>query len=449
MKKLLLTVILIISGICIAIDGWFGFLYFFGENKATNSTFYLSDMQVAGADKLEDSSLSLPFCEVEIYDNALEFKFNYFTDETQSHFYTSGIQLILKDENKSVRDKDIFDGKYSDTPLKRECIRERSAWVGDGATVADYFIVKGDLYLTQYNEILTGKTYTYLDMYEYSSFDNFEKTSTVSNYLTSGEGFMPIEFNGKTYGLSFKNYDTKAGSDLADVSNLISLGTYTPEPTVTEYWNFLVKHIVYDYTDTFYYRALDLTYFLETIGNACLSLPEGMQEEIYYNVPNILNYYEYDESNNKYTLLNDASSDLMPLKEYFKTYMKIKVKVNPGKLTSSSQSLLNAYAGNMNYGNDDSTHIDYDAGRVLVNVDIDDLELVETTESGVYKFKLSNEFVSKYSEYNSIYLNVVIDYESLNIDYGGFDLEDNKNFTIYKITNGSGQNLLLQEVLYA
>lgn len=447
MKKLLLTVILIISGICIAIDGWFGFLYFFGENKATNSTFYLSDMQVAGADKLEDSSLSLPFCEVEIYDNALEFKFNYFTDETQSHFYTSGIQLILKDENKSVRDDDIFKGTYSKT-LRKDCIRERSSWAGDKATVSDYLIVKGDLYLTEYNEILTGKVYEYFDMYEYSSFDNFEDKVTTSEYLTSGDGFMPIEFNGITYGLTFKNYDIKDGTNIADVSSLTKTGEHN-EMIPTEYWNFLVKHIVHDYINTYYYRAFDLSYFIETLGTAFLSLPEGMQEEIYYNVPNILNYYEYDEINNKYTLLNGSSSELKLLQEYFKTYMKVKVKINPGKLTSSSQSLLNAYAGNMNYGNDESTHIDYDAGRVLVNVDINDLDLVETIESGIYKFKLSNEFVSKYSEYNSIYLNVVIDYESLNIDYGGFDLENNKNFTIYKLTNGSGQNLLSQEVLYA
>ena len=321
--------------------------------------------------------------------------------------------------------------------------------MGDKATVSDYIIVKGDMYLTEYNEILTNKEYKYFDMYEYSSFDNFEKTATISDYLTSGNGFLPISFSGKTFGVAFKNYDMIKGSYKADVSKLVSLGQDS-EVIPTEYYEyFIIKHIVYDYIYSYYYRALDLTYFIETIGNAFLSLPEGMQVETYYNVPDILNYYEYDEQSSQYTLLNDGSSDLVPLKEYFKTYMKVKVKVNPGKLESSSQSLLNAYAGNMNYGtSDDSTHIDYEAGRVLVNVDIDDLELVETAESGVYKFKLSNEFINKYSDYNSIYLNVVIDYESLNIDYGGFDLENNNNFTIYKLINGSGQNLITREVLY-
>ena len=125
--------------------------------------------------------------------------------------------------------------------------------------------------------------------------------------------------------------------------------------------------------------------------------------------------------------------------------MKIKVKINDFDLVNSKQSLIKSYAGNMNYGLDDETTIiDYEAGRYLVNITNKDLETIES-EDGTTIFKLSDEVVNKYSSFKSVYLNIKLDLE--NIEFGGFDLENNKNFTIYKLTDNDGKNLLISEVM--
>lgn len=441
-KSILLCVLIIIGFAGVTLDGWYVYVHFFAKDKSTSQTFYVSDLKVAGA---ESGESGIPFCEVQVFNNALEFKFNYFTDENKTATFSSGIQLILKDNNKTIRDKDIFSGTYS-KELKTDCIKDYQPYVNGDANVATVFFVKGKLYQTENNVVSTNKFYNNFDLYEYSSLDSNFSTSTRSTYLQDGDEFFKIEMNGKTYGMTFKDYDKIAGQDHVDTSNLTQVGSSSYTIQTQPKWNVVVHHVV----DTYYYRALDLSYFIESIGNALLSLPAGANQEIFYNVPNILNFYEYNEQDKTYKLINNKSDESVNLYAQFSTYMKIKVKINAKDLTSSKASMFNSYAGNMNYALDDSLMEDYEAGRYLVNVTENDLSysLIDGTET--YMFRLTQEFKNNYIGYKSIYLNITIDLDKLNLTYGGFDLGNLNNFNIYKITDSYGNDLLsLTEVNYA
>ena len=439
-KNILLCVFILIGFTGLCLDGWFLYIHFFAKDKSTSQTFYISDLKVEGA---ESGESGIPFCEVQVFNNALEFKFNYFTDENKIATYSSGVQLILKDSNKTIRDNDIFSGTYS-KELKTDCIKDYEPMVNGDANVATVFFVKGQLYQTINNVVSTNKVYNNFDLYEYSSLDSDFSTSTRSTYLQDGDEFFKIEMNGRTYGMTFKDYDKIVNQDHVDTTNLTQVGSSSYTIETQPKWNVVVHHVI----DTYYFRALDLTYFIESIGNAMLSLPAGSNQEIYYNVPNILNFYSYNEQNQTYTLINNQSDESINLYTQFATYMKIKVKINSKNLTTSKASMFNSFAGNMNYGLDDSLMEDYEAGRYLVNVTNDDLSysLIDGTEA--YKFRLTQEFKNSYSGYKSIYLNIVIDLENLNLTYGGFDLGRNSNFTIYRITDTNGNELPL-EVNYA
>lgn len=434
-KVIFLSILVIIGFLGVIFDGWYLFLHFFAKDKSINNTFYISDLQVAGA---ESGESGIPFCEVQLFNNALEFKFNYFTDENKTATFSSGIQLILNDPNKTIRDSDIFNGTYS-KELKTDCVKDYEPMVNGDATVSTVFFVKGKLYQTINNVISTNKVYNNFDFYEYSSLDSEFNTSTRSNYLQDGNEYFKIEMGGKVYGMTFKDYDNIANQDHIDTSNLTQVGSSSQTLQTQPKWNTVVHHVI----DTNYFRALDLTYFIECIGNAMLSLPAGSNQELYYNVPNILNFYEYNEQDKTYTLINAQSDESVNLYTQFSTFMKIKVKINNTNLSTSKASMFNAFAGNMNYGSDESVMEDYEAGRFLVNVTESDLayEPIEGTEN--YIFRLKETFKQKYSGYNSIYLNIKIDLEKLNVTYGGFDLGEISNFYIYKITDSSGNNLPL------
>lgn len=438
-KKIFLFIIALTSVICIAIDGWFCYIHFFGKEKQTDQSFQVSDMTVTNAVTGEQGTAV--FCEVQVFNNAIEFKFNHFIDENSNKAYSNGIQLILKDENKTVRDKDIFAGGYADV-LIEDTVKKRVPYEGDG-TVSTVLFVKGKLYNTEINTIKTSKVYDNFNYYEMQSFDDYV-TSTKSTKLYENDEFFHITMNDKIYGLAFKDYDKLAGSSHIDTSNLTEILSTSYTIETQPKWN-LVEHEV---VDTTYYRALDLSYFIEAIGSAVLSLPAGTNQELYYEVPNILNFYNYN--NGSYELINNQADPTLNLYTNFSNFMKIKVKINDTDLVHSKQSLIKSYAGQMNYGLDDDSHlIDYEAGRFLINLTSEDLKFIETDESGVYKFALSDEIINKYKNYKSVYLNIMIDLEDLNIEFGGFDLENNKNFTIYKLTDGNGKSLLESEVLYA
>lgn len=439
-KKIFLTIISIVSVVCIGLVGWYGYLHFFGEEKQTDQTFHISDMTVTNAVTGEKSTEV--FCEVQVFKNAIEFNFNHFIDENSTAAYSTGIQLILSDKDKSIKDFDIFSGTFSKT-LASDLVKDKEPYVGDNATVSSILFVKGELYHTVHNDILTNKIYDNFEFYEYSSFDDY-KTTTNSTYLQEGNEFFHITMGDKVYGLSFKDFDKIAGTDHIDVEDLTNVGFFSETIETKPKWNVVCHEI----KETNYYRALDLSYFIEAIGNSILSLPAGTNQELYYNVPNILNFYNYE--NGSYELINNTSDESVNLYANFSNFMKIKVKINDGELVSSKQSMFNTFAGNMNYGLDEDTSlIDYEAGRFMLSLDIDDLEFIATEESGVYKFKINEEIVDKYSEFVSVYVKVTIDLDELNIEYGGFEAPENSNFTIYKIIDGNGNNLLTSEVNYA
>lgn len=434
MKKIFLFVIALASMLCIGIDCWFGYIHFFGKTKATDQSFQVSDMTITNAVTGEESKAV--FCEVQVFNNAIEFKFNHFIDENSTKAYSNGIQLILNDSTKTIRDKDIFAGGYA-TNLVEDKVKDRVPFNGDGV-VSSVLFVKGKLFETEINTIKTNKVYDNFDYYEMQSFDDYV-TSTKSTKLYENDEFFHITMDDKVYGLSFKDYDKLAGSNHIDTSNLTEILKTSETIETKPKWNIVEHEVVY----TNYYRALDLTYFIEAVGSAVLSLPAGTNQELYYEVPNILNFYNYNGSS--YELINNQSDESLNLYTHFSNFMKIKVKINDFDLVNSKQSLIKSYAGNMNYGLDDETTIiDYEAGRYLINITNKDLETIES-EDGTTIFRLSDEVVNKYSSFKSVYLNIKLDLE--NIEFGGFDLENNKNFTIYKLTDNDGKNLLISEVM--
>ena len=450
--KILLTVTLAVLGvIAISLDMWCGYIHFFGKQKETSTTVNIDGMTV----KYEDASTgetvteTKTFLEVNVFNNAVEIRFNDLVDETQTAFFSQGIQFIIKDGiEKTFASDDVFNGYYT-KEIASKVEKEMTDYRYTFLTFYDYI---------EYSHIMTNKNYSYLDVYEYQSGDDFE-TSLNSNLLQSGDEFFKLQVkegdSRKVIGVKFKDYavsypeNNGLSGAVLDVSDMTRIASESKtESKITA----LLYNKKIDKTNN-YYRAYDLSYFLEYIASAVQGLAPGYVGETIIKMPDIFNFYEMGATG-EYTELVAPSDAFMKLNNTAVSYDKIKITVHDKELESSSQSMFNKLRNYQNYSTNDEfiDMSDYLTGRCLLVATLDDLNWIATDTPNVYNFELSQEFKTKWESYRtSSFVKIEIDMEYLQecgITYNSFDLSSLDNYVLYQIETTQNQ-ILYQGVQYA
>ena len=448
--KILLTVTLAVLGvIAISLDMWCGYIHFFGKAKKNTTTVNIDNQTI----KYEDAETgeivteTKTFLEVNVFNNAVEIRFNDIRDESQTAFFSQGIQFIIKDGiEKTFASDDIFDGTYS------RKIKEKYA----GTSSTKYLLTTTEY--VSYDAVYTDKNYNYIDVYEYQSGDDFE-TSLISTLLQGGDEFFKLQVKegDKTdiIGMQFKDYDISypennglSGIQL-DVTNMTRIGQSKTHQLLSTG----VLGAKERWTTTNYYRAYDLYYFLELIVSAVQGLAPGYNGETVIKMPDIFNFYKMDDVG-EYTELVSPSDAFMRLNNSTVSYDKIKIMVHNKNLESSSQSMFNKLRNYQNYSTNDELidMSDYLSGRCLLVATLDDLNWIATETPNVYNFALSQEFKTKWESYRTAsFVKVEIDMEYLKecgITYNDFDLDSLDSYVLYQIETTQNE-ILYQGVQYA
>lgn len=446
--KLFLTLVVIV---CIALDVGALYIHFFGKSKAISTTVEISDMTVSRDNPETGDTIieTKTFLEVNVFDNAIEIRFNDLLDETESYFFSQGVQLIVKNLSTitgiTKNSKELLNGTYGSV-LKQSLVSETQ-------TEDEIFFNK---FKSEYNQVVTDKTYTNLNLYEYQSADNFE-TPLLSNLLQSSDTMFKLQAKDgestKVLGVKFKQYDTKKnglGVETLDVSNMTYVQQdYKLETKYSGLFNAIENEYI---TYTNVYRAFDIYYLIEFIANSISGLTDGFTGETYLKLPDIFDFYKFD--GDAYIEVGTEDNKFIGVNAQEISFYKMKITVNSGNLESSNQSLFNMYKNTQNYNaNPDYIDMtDYLTGRSLLTATLDDLDWNSTESTGVYTFALSNSWRTKWKEFKSTsFVLVVIDTDylnSCNITYDGFDLTSQDDFIIYQIITEDGE-ILYKGVNYA
>ena len=448
-KILLVTVLAIFGVLAVVLDIWCGYIHFFGKKKETSTTVHLGDQTITAVDASTGETITQTktFLEVNVFNNAVEIRFNDLVDETQTAFYSQGIQFIVKDNyKKTLASKDIFDGSYG-KELSQKTEYEEQVVGGEFLTLHAETLLK---------TVVTNKNYKYLDIYEYQSADDFE-TSLNSNLLQSGDEFFKLQIKEgdkkSVIGMKFKDYNVIYEKGIpttaVDFKSLTYVGKSAKDKYVYDgiFTNYILTTI------NQYYRAYDLSYFLEYIASAVQGIAGGFVGETIIKMPDIFNFYKMNNVG-EYTEMVAPSDAFMKLNNTTVSYDKIKITVHDKDLESSSQSMFNKLRNYQNYSTNgefiDMT--DYLSGRCLLTATLDDLDWISTETPNVYKFALSEDFKEKWQTYkNNSFVKVEIDQEYLiecGITYDGFDLTSVEDYVLYQITTTQNE-ILYQGVQYA
>lgn len=439
-KSFLLALFLFVT---LGLDIWAGYITFFGKEQINSNTFILSEMQVKRADAYTGEIITEKqiFCEVEKYDNAMEIKFNYLLDESQTYFYHSGIQIIFGDKQS---DKNILDwlagypGYDYTKEYNEEQITDRqktdSDWFSDS--------IYSDYYLSEYNHIVGNKEYSNANIYYYQSFDNFEYTTiNTKKLLNEDNPFFKIQFQEgeevKVYGLTFKLYDTKLNEyqeEVVDYSDLELISEGKPKyESSGGFWIFYDKEY---YRADNYYRAYDLSYFIDQIILNISGQEEGFNGTTYMAMGDMFRYYKcIDEENGKYEEIDRTDNEAAKVSNQFKNYYLTRINIHEGELKSAEQSMFNSYKGNRSYrDSDDVPQTDYYLGRSIIEVNAFDFDWISI--DGInYRFTLSEAFIEKYKKVSKKELNIAIDLDFLNknnINFSGFVSGTFNDFQVHK-----------------
>lgn len=443
----------IIAVFCLILDGWFAYIHFFGKEKVVSTTATFSDLEVEKIDQITGEVVTeqKTFLEVNKFDNCIEIKFNQLYDENQTAFYSYGIQLMVKDNvEKTLASENIFNGNYTKEIYSEQLENDKLIYE------SLLYLQKCKVYHDVYNKVVTDKNYTYLDLYEYQSFDNYE-TPLQSTFLQDGNQMFKLQAkNGaenKIYALKFENYETeyeienKTFKEKLITKNLINVGN----EIIYSHDKYGVFSLSSYYDEVNYFRANDIYYFIESIANSINGLAPGFIGETYLRLPSCFDLYEYDESKQAYSNIGDLNDLTSKIDSENIIYSKIKLTVHEGNLTKSSQSFFNKYREIQNYDSnpDDADMTDYLTGKNLITATLLDLDWEATSQSGVYIFSLSDAFKLKWKDFKtSSFVKILIDVEFLNknnLSYGGFDLDE--DYFIYQVKT-TQNDILYQGVNY-
>lgn len=432
MKKVLITIMVVISFAALGVDAWWIYMLNTAPSKVVSQSYNVGYQEIVKSDGTTEQK---PLIELNLYDNVFEVVFNNVRDENQDGFYSKGVQYVANPDKGLNFDKTY--SNYSEYD------------VYDTAT-SGFWPSHAEIYYC--TAVAQNSTFKYLNTYQYASADGFE--TVINNDMASPldtDTFFRIQIgdgeNKKLYGMKlkgdktyYKYYYGVDGSVKKYVkSNLdddykveFHSESYTERRKLKGYYE--VGHLV----DI--YASLDLNYFSEILFNSIRGIEKGTSQDIIFNFGDYFDYYEFDGSSySKVSLEGDAYNKVA---KEVQSYYIIRVNVHDGDMTKSSQSLMGMLSGSANVNPDAETGT-YLYGKSVVkaefNEDIRDFDLVATSESGVYKFVLKQDFKNYYDEYlNEIVLLVDIDLDYLQecgITFGGFEAGTFGDFDVEGVEN--------------
>lgn len=390
-KRSLIVVIIVLVAITLTINIWYFALMLFGKQKIVSETYEVGLQKITDADGLTETRY---FAEVNLMDDIFEIKFNYMLDESQSAFYSQGLQFMAN--------------KYGEIefPLhltsKDQELEDSSGW---------WFWEKKTYkrYLVGNNSKIEEDNYNFRN---YMSSDDY-KTCLDSTNRISTDSLFKIQLDDKLYGMKFKG--TSIGFN--DFNDLKYIDAYVKS------WKFNTwgSHVYY---------SGDVINMAKLIYDGMQTLPNGTNQACIFEFADMFDYYEYNEEDSVYEKESIADEELVKIiKKEVKSYYSILVHKSEGKIQKASESIFNCVAGNPGYNiSGDIESEDYFVGRTTIDTTIYNFDLVLVSGNS-YALKLNDKFISKYEDLSDvIVLDILIDldyFNSLGYEFVGFTLDNN------------------------
>lgn len=403
MKKFLIVLFSIISCVCICIDIVFFIFLFTQPDLKVNSSFNAGEME-------DSTGVKRNFIEVLYYKNEdnsglelFEIKFNYFTDESKSNYFSQGLQYVASDVDKEIS----FD-VYSNLNYEKEddLIKKVMWW--------NYY---------NRNEWCSFVCGSNTMRYDYQSADDFETTAGSTNSIDFDSSFLIELPNSGMFLMEFKNDEHRKDCELYKFV----------EDTSSE-WNWFTSN----FYDTTYYLADDYTKLVYLLFNAVSSMPAGTDNSKIFEFGNMFNYYQYDEESKTYSEVAVTGEDLIKVEDEVKSYFSIDVKVVSSGAKVSSDSMFGQIKGSSTFNlTGDYVEQDYLYGRQVISLNEEDFIVVDDEVNGSYTLKLSDDFIKFYYLYkDDIVLNIVIDLNNLDYSFDsvGVDEDSLGDFSVAELT---------------
>ena len=140
LKIILSSVLVMVLIICLGLDIWHGWIRLLAPEKEIHNTYLIGKQKVntLNPETGEEVAVSEPFFEVNVYNNAFELKINELFDETQSGFYSHGLQYISKDgkeftfsNNVNIESASNLSSHISSVLKKQISLKENYTFIED------------------------------------------------------------------------------------------------------------------------------------------------------------------------------------------------------------------------------------------------------------------------------------------------------------------------------
>lgn len=417
--KTLIVILSILFCLCVGVDGWYYYIWKFAPDKIVSNTYELGLQTTVNDD-------TKYFIELDYMSNAnknglekLDIKFNYMLDEKQEAFYSQGLQYVAN----SVDDNISFEYCADASQTKGIYLNTTPGWFSGGDNWA------------WWGSYRVNKDAT---MYNYASGDDY-KTTTLSTNPLSLETKFKIQIGDDLFLMKFRNEDTEMTSENFQYQ-------------VPGGYHYYVVYGRKDYN--WYYAYYDYSYFAKLMYEVAKSITPGTNKPIVFEFGDLFDYYIYDAEKGQYSDTRYENCDSVI--QYMQSYYSIKVNVSENGAQKASDSIFNSLHGSNTYNLlGDYSSDDYFIGRTVITTSIYDFDFVNIVDNR-YAIKLRDEFVSYYSQFSKIYLNVEIDLDrlkELNIEFVGLTEDNNldkfKIHEVYTIQTTENGQKIKTEVAYA
>lgn len=355
--------------ICAVICVWWFVIFKYGPDVEISNTFNVPMQQAT-------DGTQRPVLELNYFKNttgngleALEIKYNYFTDETQSLFTSQGLQYVETEKGAGLK----WDFKPD--------LKAGLSYVGEK-----------NIFLTTWEKEFNawGRFNPTSDHINYSSLDNFAKPAGSADPINN-KSYFKIQIGEDLYMMKFKDTNRPFEGQPYSVVQKADYEYYV-------LWSYLHKHN--------YFVAYDHEWLSMALYDLVKSTAAGQNSVNYFELGDYFTYYKWDGA--KY--VDTTPAETAKVKANMKSYYSIKITTHADGLHRANQSMFKAVLGSPNYNaNGDYSSDDYFTGKTIVSLSENDFDFVKVTD-GFYAAKLKSEFVKNYFEYKSqIALSIEID----------------------------------------
>ena len=440
LKVIGITIVCILTALCLGIDAWWAYVYFYAPDKTIKTTYNI-DLQT-----LKDGTRQA-LIEVQLFRNkdgkglsAYEIKFNTVTDENRSAFYSYGAQYIGTDYSASWTGyvTDNRDAYYANT--------------GNGFNRFDEYLkqnskeilyqsnVYGKLKEYQDYDIGLRHRFTNLKTYYYQSGSDYYNAFSANNLIEDKDvitATVKIGDSGNAeedysiIGMRFKafnkfNHNGSKGKENYPYEDyrIYRLKTFLNET---------------DEAKVSYYGAYDSNYLAVALYNEIKDLRAGTDS---YDIVKLGQYFDYASYDGKSYSWNKIE-DTKKVEELVQSYCSIKITIHDEGLMKSSESLFNTVEGKPDFNlTNDYAENSYFTGRTNIVVDETMLVFIHLTDNK-YAIKLKQSFIDVYLPYKDVIcLTINVDKTTLlekSIEVIGFsDYSGFENFVIHSSNVESG-----------